>query len=62
MGHQHKSLAEFVAQALPADLPENLLGALLLDIATIVIKISEVTTRGGLDNLSGKLSSQNIQG
>lgn len=62
MGHQHTSFAEFVTQALPRNSPENCLGVLLLDIAAVVTKISEMTVRGGLDNLSGKLSSQNVQG
>lgn len=62
MGHQHTSLAEFLAQASPQGLLESRLGTLLSDIAVAAIKISEMTIRGGLDNLSGKLSSQNIQG
>lgn len=58
MDHRHTKLAEFLAQALP----ENRLGVLLLDIAQAVTTISGMTVRGSLDNLTGKLASQNIQG
>ncbi len=58
MNHQHTKLADFLAQQLPS----SRLGKLLLDIAVAVTAISAMTVRGSLDNLTGKLSSQNIQG
>ncbi len=58
MNHQHTKLADFLAQQLPS----SRLGKLLLDIAAAVTAISAMTVRGSLDNLTGKLTSQNIQG
>lgn len=62
MNHQHTNLAEFLARELPQGVSENCLGALLLDIAEAVTTISAMTMRGSLDNLTGKLTSQNVQG
>ncbi len=62
MNHQHTNLAEFFARELPQGVSENRLGALLLDIAEAVTTISAMTMRGSLDNLTGKLTSQNVQG
>jgi fructose-1,6-bisphosphatase len=58
VNHQHTKLADFLAQQPPA----GRLGALLLDIGAAVTAISAMTARGSLDNLTGKLTSQNIQG
>ncbi len=56
------TLADFLAQTLPADAHGRNLNLLLQNIANITVAIAALVARGALADATGKLSSQNVQG
>lgn len=56
------SLADFLVKELRGEPSQEPLCSLLLAIADICTKIAEMTTKGALADITGKLQSQNVQG
>ena len=61
--NKHKTtLDNFLSESLEDIFDSASLSSLLLEIASICISIAEITTKGALAEVMGKLDSQNVQG